>query len=133
MGTEGPPAGDKTTVSMKCGRLSLGSIAVLATGLAGVVAACAGGGVANGTAVVPDLFCLTPIQARAALRQDGLVGIAHLTVGAPPPIGRDMVYSQSPPAGRDVATGTAVTYYATTGTRRQTAAQCRASYKTAPG
>lgn len=133
MGTEGPAAGDKKAVSMKCGGSSLGSITVLALGLAGVLAACGGGGVAKGRTVVPDLFCLTPIQARAALRQDGLVGIAHLTVGAPPPIGRDMVYSQSPPGGRDVATGTAVTYYATTGTRRQTAAQCRASYKTAPG
>ena len=133
MGTERPAAGEKKAVSVKCGRLSLGSIAVLATGLAGVLAACAGGGVAKGRAVVPDLFCLTPVQARAALRQDGLVGIAHLTVGASPPIGSDMVYSQSPPAGRDVVTGTAVTYYATTGTRRQTAAQCRAFYKTAPG
>ena len=90
MGTEGPAAGDKQAVSMKCGGSSLGSITVLALGLAGVLAACGGGGVAKGRTVVPDLFCLTPIQARAALRQDGLVGIAHLTVGAPPPIGRDM-------------------------------------------
>ena len=133
MGTEGPAAGDQQAVSMKCGGSSLGSITVLALGLAGVLAACGGGGVAKGRAVVPDLFCLTPIQARAALRQDGLVGIAHLTVGAPPPIGSDMVYSQSPPAGRDVPAGTAVTYYATTGARRQTTAQCRAFYQTGPG
>ncbi len=118
---------------MTCEHISRGTTAVLAIGLAGVLEACAGGGVATGRAVVPDLFCLTPIQARAALRQDGLVGIAHTTVGGPPPIGSGMVYSQSPPAGRDVAAGTAVTYYATTGARRQTTAQCRAFYQTGPG
>ena len=119
---------------MKCGRISFGSTVVLALGLAGVLAACAGGGVAKGRAVVPDLFCLTPLQARTTLRQAGFVGMAHLSVGASPPIGRDMVYSQSPAPGRDVAAGTAVTYYATTGTRRETAAQCLAFYQqTRPG
>ena len=43
-----------------------------------------------------------------------------------------MVYSQSPAAGRNVAFGTEITYYATSGTRKETVAQCRAYYKHAP-
>lgn len=118
---------------MTRGHASLGSATVLAIGLAGVLAACAGGSVANGRAVVPNLFCLTPIQARVALSRARLVGVAHLSALAPVPIGPDMVYSQSPAARRDVAVGTAVTYYATTGIRKQTASQCRSFYNRGPG
>ncbi len=104
----------------------------LVVGLAGLLVACSGGGSPKGRVLVPNLFCLTPVQARTALSQRGLAGVAHLTGSAPVPIGTDMVYSQSPAAGRHVASGTEVTYYATTGTRKETVAQCRAYYKEAP-
>lgn len=118
---------------MKWGRISFGSTVVLALGLAGVLAACGAVGVAKGRAVVvPNLFCLTPVQARTALSGVKLVGVAHLSKLAPVPIGSDMVYSQSPAAGRDVASGTEVTYYATTGTRKETVAECRSYYQRAP-
>ena len=118
---------------MKCGRISFGSTVVVALGSAGVLAACAGGSVTNGRAVVPNLFCLTPIQARTTLSGGRFIGVAHLSALAPVPIGPDMVYSQSPAAGSDVTVGTAVTYYATTGTREQTVSQCRSFYQRLPG
>ncbi len=118
---------------MKCGRISFSSTVLIALGLAGVLAACGGVDVAKGQAVlVPNLFCLTPVQARTELTGAKLVGLAHLSKSAPVPIGSDMVYSQSPPAGRDVPAGTAVTYYATTGTRKESVAECRSYYQRGP-
>jgi len=107
--------------------------AFLALGLVGVLAACGAGNAARGRAVaVPDLFCLTPDPARAALRGDGLIAVEHLSKSAPAPIGGDMVESQSPAAGRRVAVRTEVTLYATAGTRNETVAECRSYYQRAP-